>query len=234
MKNLKDLTVTQVKIFPHDFIPYDYLFRPDVTDSIVKKYQFQKKDFPYPPYDESTPNVLLLHSGEIKIEKKKILIILLSFESRKITLKVKGSSKQAAKVFSQIEKDINESDSSNLFNNSNCLIETEETSCVVQLDINYESLFSNKTRRFLKQSIPEKVLPFNLKATNPIRLSFLIEFQQDKELFEKHRITISPKELTIEPRAGTSFDDKIFHTKSPTNSDTHLKLIREFEKAFKD
>ena len=55
-----------------------------------------------------------------------------------------------------------------------------------------------------------------------------------KKLFEKHRITISPRVFIIEPRAGTNYDDKIFYAQSPTDSDTHLKILEEFEKAFKD
>jgi hypothetical protein len=38
-----------------------------------------------------------------------------------------------------------------------------------------------------------------------------------------------PKLFTIEPRFGSRPDDRIYYTQSPTDSETHRRLLEQFE-----
>ena len=46
-------------------------------------------------------------------------------------------------------------------------------------------------------------------------------------------VRLVDKTLTIEPRIRTRLEERRYYTLSPTDSETHLELLREFEKAFR-
>lgn len=231
MKNIKDLHVSQVRIFPEGTIPYEVLSLPDRLKQLKERYRFGAEQIPFPLQVPNAPKLMIFQMGEAKIENKSTIIDSLQFEGRKMVLEVAASSDIANTVFLDISRLINEMAGDDLLNEEKSLIKTEETRCNVSLEIDYWDVFSNEMKRFVSDILP-KMFDRPVAATNPNKLTFEITFTQDFTLFQKQKIHLVPKPLTIEPREGVPFDEHVFFTCSPFESETHLKLIEAFESNF--
>ena len=58
-----------------------------------------------------------------------------------------------------------------------------------------------------------------------------ITYQIKNEALVKNKISMNPKQLTIAPRPGAPLDERKYIISSPFNSDTHIRLIEELNKA---
>jgi hypothetical protein len=231
MKNIKDLHVSQVRIFPEGTIPYEVLSLPDRLKQLKDRYHFGGEEIPFPLHMPNAPKLMIFQMGETKIEDKSTIIDRLQFEGRKMVLGVAASSSIANSVFLDIARLINEMAGDELVSEEKALIKTEETRCNVSLEIDYWDVFSDKMKRFVSDILP-KTFDRPVAATNPNKLAFEIIFEQDFALFQKQKIHLVPKPLTIEPREGVPFDEHVFFTCSPFDSEAHLRLIEAFESNF--
>lgn len=233
MRIIKGPTVTQIRIFLQDTIPYTDLAIGKNFDQFKQKFFFAKAEIPFPFYEPGAPKVIKFSGGSVNIDNESFLIKSLNFDERKIVLIIEASSDRADRVFDAIGEELKGIDRYKNFSPSNYLIKTEETECAVHLDIDYCRFFSRKFLSFVKKSItkyPQQPLSKVRKVTLK-SLSFEISFKQD-EILEDMRISIVPKPFVIEPRVATREEDKIFYTRSPYDSETHLRLLRELESFF--
>ncbi len=230
-KDIKSLIVTLIKIFPNDYIPYAYLMRTDFIDYMVNKYKFKKPEIPFDFYQKGAPNLLIFHGGEYSFNDKKEIIHTLTFEDRKIILEAEVPSKVSKEIFKIIAEDIKKFDPSESFNTDDSSYQTERTFCIVHLDVNFMDILSKKFIDFLNNKFAS-FLKHEYLDIFPKNVRFQIDFKPDMGLYQEADITLSPKTLTIEPRSKEGFKKKIFQTESPFDSDTHLKLLEEFEKLF--
>ena len=69
---IKELKVTQVRIFPLDYIPYAYLMRSDFIEHMKGEYKFRKHEMPFEFFQEGVPNILGFLGGRYVFEEKKI------------------------------------------------------------------------------------------------------------------------------------------------------------------
>ncbi len=231
MKNIKDLTVTQIRIFAPDYIPYVYLMRPDFIDHMKQKFHFQKQEIPIEQFQRGQLTILLFNGGDFTFEGKKILIQRLHFDNRRIVLEAMTSSTIASKIFDSVAKEIRNFDPIKSFRQKEAVFATEETSCIAKLEVNYDKVYSKAFTKFISDSFLP-LLEQKFLEIRPKSLSFEVHFDPDNEYSKKHNIALVPKTLTIEPRAGHALDEKLFFTHSPFNSDTHFKLLEAFEKTF--
>jgi hypothetical protein len=233
MKNIRELIVTQIRIFPADYIPYSYLLRKEFIDYIVEKYNFDRHQMPFEniPVPASVPRVLILESGEYKIDNKKVIIKRVAFEDRRLITEVISPSKVSTKFFNAFSKDIKKFDSDGYFKASDANYFSEETTCIVSLDVDFMDIYSNKFRNFLSKDFAKhlKHKPFEIY---PRRTRFEVNFEPDEKLL-KYRITLAAKTLVIEPKAEHSLDEKVYFTSSPCDSDTHLNLLKSYEESMK-
>lgn len=231
MKNIQNLHVTQVRIFPEDTIPHQIFSLPEKFKQFKDRYHFAGEEIPIPLQIPGSPKVIIFQLGEAKVEGSSIIIDRFQIEGRKMVLEVAGSSNVANMVFLDIAGFVNEMAGDASLTEERTLTKTEETKCTVFLQIDYWDVFSDKMKQFIRDDL-RKAFDRPVFATNPSKLTFDIIFDQDIDLFRKHRIHFVPKPLTIEPREGIPFDEQIFSTCSPFGSEVHLRLIEVFEKLF--
>lgn len=231
MKNIHSLTVGQIRIFPEDTIPYKIFSLPDKLKQLRDHYHFTNEEVPIALHIPGSPKLIIFSAGEAKCRDKSIIVDRIAFEDRKITLEVTGTSEEADVIFSDLANFINKMAGNSLLDEEKYLIKSEETKCIAELDIDYWDIFNERTKRFVKNNLT-KMLPMPIVSIEPKKLSFGINFEQDLDLLQKQRIRISEKPFTIEPRTGIPFEDKVFYTESPCDSDTHLNLITTFESIF--
>jgi len=227
MKLIKGPTVTQIRIFPQDTIPYTDLAIGKNFDRFKEKFSFSKAEVPFPFYEPGVPKIINFSGGNINIDNESFLIRSLNFDERKIVLVIEAPSDRVDRAFDTIGEELKGIDRYNNFSPSNYLIKTEETECIVYLNIDYYHFFSRKFLSFIKTSIT-KYSQQPLRKVTLKNLSFEISFKQDK-ILEDMRISIAPKPFVIEPRFATREEDKIFYTRSPYGSERHLKLLTELE-----
>ncbi len=232
MKNIQSLHVTQIRIFPEDTIPYQIFSLPDRIKQLKERYHFAGEEIPIPLQLPGSPKVIIFQMGEVKIGDSSTVIDRLQFEGRKMVLEVASSSSVGDKVFLDIADFINEMAGNVSVNEEKSITKTEETKCIANLEIDYWNVFSDKMKGFVKGDL-QKAFDRPVFATNPSKLTFEVIFDQDIDLFRRHRINFAPKPLTIEPREGIPFDDNVFYTCSPFNSEVHLRLVETFESLFK-
>lgn len=232
MKGVKKVTVTQVRIFPHDYVPYAFLLRKDFIKHMEKKYGFQKTEMPFEYSMEGAPKILGFVSGIFRYEKtKRAAINKIVFENRRVILVISATSEITNKAFGSISREIKKFDPEKTFRSSDAVYLGEETTCTASLSIDYMKIFSANMVDFIDKKFSPKIEHPYL-SIKPKSMSFVVEFEPNKELYEQHKITLSPKTLTIEPADKVPIDKNIFNTGSPFNSNRHFALLEEFEQAF--
>ncbi|MCD6398952.1 MAG: hypothetical protein J7L08_03445 [Candidatus Aenigmarchaeota archaeon] len=231
MRIIKGPTVTQVRIYPQDWIPYIDLAIWEKFNQFKEKFVFSNEEIPFPLYKPDTPKIVILEGGSVILDDEQILIHSLMLEERKITLIIETSSDKADLAFNKIANALKEIDSYKNFDPAKYLIKTEGTECTAQLDIDYHRFLSRQFNSFIKKQLPKYMKQKTTKITLK-SFSFEIFFEQDKKLQEES-ISIAPKMLTIEPRKTTKEEDRTFYTISPCDSFTHFELLKQLEKNFK-
>lgn len=226
MKEIQDLRVTQIRIFPADTIPYEAFSVSEKLKQVREFFHFSNTQIPFPLLAPG-PKVILFESGQFDLKARNLIINRLNLEDRKLVLEIMGSSDEADAIFENIASYINSISGKDRLNEKNCLIKTQETSCLAFLELDFWEVFSGEMKKFIKNEL-SRALKFPALSINPKKLSFEITFKTPDSLQEEG-ITISPKEITIEPRAGIPFKKSIFSTHSPFDSDTHLNIIQTFE-----
>ena len=230
MKPIRDIQVTQVRIFQEDSIPYEVLSVANKLKDLKENYHFSFEEVPFPLNETDKPKIIVLKSGEAKLEKRNTIFNSLQFEGRKIVIEVFGTSSEANELFKQLSLFISNLANRDLLSDDKCLVKTEETKCTVCLNIDFWSIFHDKTKEFISTNIVS-ALDRPVLSVNPKRLSFEVVFKQDLSL-ENHNIRLSPKPFTIEPRTNLPWEERVFYTHSPFSSDVHLQILKTFEKTF--
>lgn len=236
MKDIADLTVTEIRFFPMDIIPFNSLLTVTNVKTVTIPYAFKNVDLT----EDDNKNYTALHlkTGEFKHNNKIYPVELLIIERARIILRIKGDSDIAGLFYDEIHKSLISIDQSDLYKKSEPIVIDRDTSCVAHLDIDYMDIFSEAFRTFLAketvtalQSAGGKKLA--VRQLVPRTLSFNVSYELKDTILTELNVGSYPKAFVIEPRIGVSFKEKRFFTASPTDSKTHMKLISEFERKFK-
>ena len=160
---------------------------------------------------------------------KPLLVEEISIEERRIITKVQGTTDEASAVYQEVKKALEEINEKRSINELLC---THETASSVVLSIPFERVFSQPFLAFLDKSAKKHTkLPWSEHYITPLTLSFRVQYKLTDDALLKHQIVFASKSLTIEPRSQSALEDKLYWITSPTDTDTHFKLINDFEKA---
>ena len=227
MKEIKTVITTQVRIFPPDRIPLTKVAIPEYGQQIQALFAFASVS---PVQQEGALPGIAFTGGLYKPDSTVIESV--SIEPRRIIIKVHGSSSTAQSVFDVIRKKLEE------FAGKSSSIEevicTHETSSSVVLDFGFDRLLSEKFKSFLTgpATLYTKIT-WSDNLIVPLQLSFSVRYKITDDALIKRSIGFSNKTLRIEPRGQSSADDRLFWIESPTDTDTHFKLIEELEKTLR-
>lgn len=234
MKDISEIRVTENIVFQNDVIPFRHLITKSNLATFSSPFSFKDTELG----EDSNANLIAvkLQLGEFKYDNKIFPIDLLTIQKRKISFQIQANSKIADIFFNTISKLLAGIDPTGLYKKNTFIFKTTETTCVVTLNFDYRDIFSKKMNAFLNNKVSKacttvigdiaKVQVF------PRSLAFNVNYiVTDKKLLDS-KITISPKLLVIEPRVGVPLEERRFYTSSPTDSETHLRLIEQLEKVF--
>lgn len=238
MKNISDLQVTQVRIFAVDVIPLRMLITATALAKIKQLFKFANVEPEIvqggSSAEQDLSTILSFSFGEYSDGASRIAIRNLSIESRRIVIRILGTSAQADSIFNNLRKTIGELGQNNQFLESEPIVTVDETNCVVSLNFDFSECFSKPIMNFLHHNLNVSTSSKSADAsTRPFRLAAEIRYQIKDQSIIDNAVTLNPKSFIIEARPGTPASQRRFFTSSPTDSDTHLQLIENFESLFR-
>ena len=227
MRKITDLTVLQDRLYAVDIIPFKFINTQSCLTEIKKAFNFKEV--------EQLSDKVNFTKGEFKLNKKIKILDFLTIEPKRIWFIQHGTSKEANLFYGSLREIIISFDQNQLFGVSKALIKIEQTVCTATLDVDFRNILVKKFLDYLDRSVIEKLSSKSSRAyIRGMRFSTEILYEPKDPDLTSHNVSFYPVYFTIEPRADTPLEERRFYTASPTDSDTHFKLIEEFEKLFKD
>ena len=245
MKNIRELSVLQIRLFPVDTIPSIQPLYSILAETIGRTFQFQGYGnsevipgfggLPMPPILPGQPLSLDFQGGRFQIDDRGILFInSLSIEGRRIILQVSGTSEQADSLFESIKAIMISIWPTSELGLSEIVYKAEETTCIADLDLDFSSLFRAKLLSFLEGRLADVISNQRVDANvQTSGLKVKVAYQVKDPSISGHGITLNNKDVIIEPRVNTPYDAGIFFTKSPLPTNQHFMFLEEFEALFK-
>ena len=245
MRNIRELSVQQIRLFPVDTIPQIPALHSVLSDVIGQAFQFQGHQdrdqlsgfgmLPMPPILPGQPAKLEFSGGSLADDDDNVTFITsLTIEGRRVVLQVLGSSQQADRVFKVLSDLLASVWPPSELGLSEVVYEVEETTCILDLDFDFTSLFRRELLSFIEGRLVDVVSSESASVSAQlVKFKAKISYQVNDHNISGHGITLSDKEFVIEPRVNTPGEARIFYTKSPLPSHLHLQFIREFEELFR-
>ena len=228
MKEITDLTVTQIRVFPIDVVPLSKITTKSCIEKIRDDLSVVEIE-PGPFIDGIGP--IVFRRGEIKKGNGIIVINRIVVEPRRIILEAAGTSKETKRVYDAFLSSIDAVTNIDSVKLRVPLLVAEITQCVATLDFHFESLFNSSFIEFLNSSVKKKATSKTAKGSiRPLVAEVEISYQMEDETLIENRISMSPKRFVIAPRTGAPLEARRYLISSPFDSDTHLKLVRDLEK----
>lgn len=229
LKNIVDLVVNQIRIFPVDIIPLGLINTKSCVDRIRDTLSISEVGV-LPSIEGK--DVIVFRKGELKEDNELVVINKVEVEPRRIIIEVAGTSKAGNKVYELFMSLLAALTNIDLGSLQSPLLLAETTRCVATLDFTFEELFNRSFVEFLNKKV-------NKEATNdaaegsvrPLAAITEISYRVKDKALVNNKISMNPKQLTIAPRPGAPLDEKKYVISSPFDSDTHLKLVEELNKA---
>lgn len=226
MRNVRQLTVKQFRIYPADIIPVELFLGARGLRPLVEELGFRDLRA-----DEQTGEVVLVAGlvGSGDGEDEGIQITELRLGERRVALEVYGSSANCTAAFSRVAEILSEADPLRRLENNKPVLLTQETACSVDLDFPWQKLFNPALVEFLERDSSQFLDADQVHARlKQLGLRFAFSFEtRDDDL--QDLVTFFDKQLALEPRVGVPLNARRYFTQSPVDSDTHFRLLEELE-----
>jgi len=230
MREIRELVVKQIRIFPIDEIGFQSLQRQNAIKQIQEKYSLKFNPIMFEDFSGEQPNIVF-KNGEYQHKNKPYLIELLSIEPRRILIHMCSNSKIADSFFTNLRDLLISLDLREGKSTYKPLLKSEETECVVKFDFCYKDIFKNSPIYDFNDYLTKNITSHACKIeVLPSALRFRISYLQLPDSLKKQKVTLDEKYFVIEIRTRTSYEDQIYFTFSPTDTETHFKLLNELEK----
>lgn len=241
MRKIQELSVAQIRLYRVGAIPWEILRSNRGRETISTGFSFE---IPFGGVPDPAgvaqlplfpdPLALTFINGEYEVGGERVYIRSLSIEPRRILLNVIGTSKQADAIYEVLVGALGKAAPTSEKKAPEVLYKAEETTCICELDFSFEQIFQPRVLRFLRENVTKQASNSTIEAkVEPDRFGAKIYFDLADSAIKNHGITLNPKDFIIQPRPGIPQSEHVYYTKSPLPSDSHLKLINQFETLFK-
>jgi hypothetical protein len=213
------------RLFAPESIPWSQLTTPSNLSRLEQKYKFAQLVQPQMLQGGATQLQVIGANGEYRHGGSLIGIQNLSIEPNVIQLQVSAETQKADLFFADLAAFLEELRSASRIKLDEYK-KSYQTVAVVKLRVSYDKIFSPNMGDYLTESVmPRLKLPDGDPHIRLAALSWVVTYRT-----ESTDAAYLPKVLTIEPRAGSKIEDRIYYTISPTDSQTHIGLLEEFER----
>ncbi len=235
MKDITDLTVTEARYFKIDIIPFRSLITVSNIQFFSSSFAFNNSE---PILDDNKNYVgFRLKTGEFRYNNKIFPINYLLIEPDAITFEIQSDSDIAEMFYQNIFELLSKIDPYDQFRKNEPLFKETKTTCVATLAFDFSNIFSKKMNDFIDNKALTSFTTVSNNIANiemiPAQLSFHVKYDIKDKSLKDNNIRAFTRQFIFEPRAGVSLKEQRFFTSSPTDSNTHLKLLTQSEKTFK-
>lgn len=219
---------TQICLFEFDQIPFSRLLHESSLSYIKEMYEFQGVEI------KQNPNGLPIIAFQIGVHAgDKGTIKRVEIEERRMLIEVDGPSSVADEILNELRKYFCELSDCIVDDFLVPVIQARESVIIAKLGFHARELVHPKLLDFVENRVVEDAsLKQGDAISNINNVIFRLDYSPKKEKLKDYRITLSRKEFSIGPRDGTSLDEKIFISKAPVDTNTHLKLLEEIESIY--
>ncbi len=231
MKNILKLAVTQIRVFNADTIGFQFFRTTAATESIRQRFGFSIPPSPFAGLPVEIGSMQFA-TGQFELDSKKHLVESLVIEERRILFTMEASSEVAHAFFDSLRSTLLELDLRDDKPAYEPLIVAEETVCIAQLSFDISALLNDKLLNLQEDLKKAAQLPGGDVEIFPASVKLAIHYSIIPEELKLKKVGLSDKEVAFEVRAKTNPSDRVFFTKSPFGSATHISLIEKLEKHF--
>jgi hypothetical protein len=172
-------------------------------------------------------------NGTFEIDGRSVTVESVRIEPRRILISASSTSEDADRIYARLKEILASIDPNKRFSQVEPLSVAQETACTVTLDVPFETFFSEPVRRFTAALADRLSSPGAKPIVRPANFSIGVNYAVTDQRLILQGITFSPKQIVIEPRVGTDPAELRYFTASPTDSDTHLRLVEELESSLR-
>ncbi|MFH1928295.1 MAG: hypothetical protein ABIK79_09030 [Chloroflexota bacterium] len=214
-----------VSLFEFDQIPFSRLLHNSSLSHIQNMYEFQGVEIKQNPNGQP---VVAFHIGVYSDDKGVIKRI--ELEERRILIEVDGSSNIADAILDEIKEYFCKLAACVEENFLSPVVQSRESVIGAKMGFHANNLVHQKLLDFVNNRVVEEA---NMEQGNAISnfhgVMFRLDYIPTEEKLKDYRITLSRKEFSLGPRDGTSLDERIFISKAPVDTSTHIQLLEEIE-----
>jgi hypothetical protein len=203
------------RLYAPDSLPWPQLASSSGVEKLRERYRFGNVQ----PF---TTTQLIAQGGEFAAEKRSIPVQNLVLQPNSVEYQIAGKTVDGEAFYTDLVRCIGEIGRFEATEYA----KTFQTVAIAKLAVHFDQLFSPKMLKYLTQAA---VPAFEIHQAEPHvqlgSLSWVVSYQTKTTDFFYH-----PRAFTIEPRAGSRVEDRLYYTLSPTDSESHVTLLRQFEK----
>lgn len=234
MYKIDSLTVTQIRIFSVDELPYPLLQMPSSVAAIRVAFNFQQVTPLAPPLVPDPQGAFMYTQGEFKDGDLTYAIQQLQLEPRRVTLISQSPSEVANREFERLRAVFSAIDSRPTRPGYQPIFATEDTSSVVKFDFAIDHLFGSGPLYDFSLSLAGKLAGFGNKVLlSPCAVRYQVLYGEMPEDLRLQGVLQLPKEVRIELRNQSKPEDQLYFVQSPNPSDKHLELLAHIDATFR-
>jgi hypothetical protein len=232
MATLKNLFVTQVRVFKADDLPNSLSHSQSFMAIVKSEFGFIKANQAIMPITFDPSGGIVFNDGEFEFENKKYVIQQLLIESRRIIINYFGSSVSANAFYLKLYDIIKAFGINTQTPEFEPLILAQETTSTHVLSFPITKLVGKGALGIFYSGVDGHIEKYNSQLQIlPSVFKFRVLYSNIPSNLQDNGVQIQEKELSIEYRAQTPIEECVYFIKSPNSSDEHEKLVAFFEKS---
>jgi len=231
--NILSNIITQIILVHFKEIPLLRLSHRKTLERFSKKFEFNSVDVVQDP-NENVVAVQCRNGIYKDLDGNEISIQRLTIEERKILYMILGTSEQADHFYNQLTKYLFQLSTTKVDSFMKPIIKSEESEITCQLDFSAERLFPQRLVSFVNDNLPKEAESEYANALiQPWGISFQMDFRAKDNSLNDYRISLARKEFVLSPEVGYGLTEKVFYSKAPFDTFTHIKLLSKLEDTLK-
>jgi hypothetical protein len=171
-------------------------------------------------------------NGRYNSDDKKISVKRVNVDERKILIEVDGPSSNADQIWMLLKKQFRQLTDPEVYNDKP-VIRSRESVLIAQMDVEAKDLIHPG----LLKTIENEVLDASSREYANADFSYFqiaarLDYLITDQIMKEYRIDITPKVFTLEPRDGTALEDRIFLSRAPVDTPSHISILEKIESQF--
>jgi hypothetical protein len=226
MAEIVNVSTVERHLFGPDAIPWQHLRLPSNLQKLQERYKFSEIRQGVDPQG----NIVELRTsgGEFTQEDFPNAIEYLVLTPNVVEFQSSVTSEKSGLFFDEVMRFLTDIDPNPASLKQREYAKTYRTMVTARLSVPFDALVSDRLNRFIRESVEPRVrLPDSVAEVTLEHLSWKVMYKTQSTDF-----VYLPKQLTIEPRAGSNPKEQLYYTQSPTDFKTHMEMLGEFEQRF--